>query len=182
VPSFASSLGSPAPPLELPSATGEQQSLSQFRGRPVVVSFLGPAHCMFCRAHVIRLIQARRELEATTAQVLLVAYEDPAALMSQLFRDLQLPFTLLLDSRKDFYTRWGMGVAGWGAILRPRLYWSLMRMVLGGARTGKSSGEPNYLGGDFVIDRAGRFAFAHRQKSFYDRPPIESLLSALKQT
>ena len=177
----ASSVGSPAPPLDLPSSTGEKHSLSQFLGKPVVVSFLGPVHCMFCRAHVIKMIQARPELDAMGAEVLLVAYQDQSRVMSQLLRDMQLPFKLLLDQGTSAYARWGMGEASWTYALRPQLYLRFLKLWLGGARTLGTSPEPNRLGGDFVVDREGRLVFAHRQKGFEDRPAISTLLSALKQ-
>jgi len=145
-----------------------------------MVSFLGPPHCLFCRAHVIRLIQAEREFAAAGADVILVACHDPSSVMSQLMHDLQLPYTLLLDRERAFYTRWGIGVGSWRHLLRPGLYWAAFRQKIGGHTNGAPPPNPYQLGGDFVVDRHGRLAFAHRLKSFYDRPPVARLLDAIR--
>jgi len=175
-------IGAPAPPLELPSAAGDVRSLREFHGRPVMVSFLGPSNCQFCRAHVIKVIQARMEIDATGAEVVLVAYNDPELLMSQLFRSLELPFLLLVDKQRRAYQTWGLGQAGWEIFLNPGLYWNLMRMA---ARRPPSLGKApttNQLGGDFVIDRHGKVAFANRMKSIYDRAKVPDLLAAIRRS
>jgi peroxiredoxin len=175
-------LGSPAPPLALPSAAGGERSLSDFHGRPVMVSFLGPAHCSLCRAHVIRLIQARHEFEQQRAEVVLVVYHDPSLVMRQMLHDLQLPFTLLVDESRASYARWGLALAGWRAIVRPGLYWALFRQKLRGeAIIGTSPGTDRQLGGDFVIDRGGRVTFANRLNSFHDRTPVKRLLEEIRR-
>jgi len=147
-----------------------------------MVSFLGPAHCAFCRAHVIKLIQARREFESANAEVVLVAYHDPERLTAQMLHDLQMPFTLLVDRNRESYARWGMGLAGWRAMVRPGLYWALLQRRLRGERNiGTSPGTGRQLGGDFIVDRGGRLAFANRLNSFYDRTPITRLLEELRR-
>jgi peroxiredoxin len=178
--SRVSNLGSPAPPLELSTATGEQRSLAQFRGRPVMVSFLGPPHCVFCRAHIIKLIQAQRDIAAADAEVLMVACHDPSRIMEGLFHDLQVPFTLLLDPHKTSYTRWGIGVGSWWQYLRPGLYWAYYTQKLKGGTVVNTPPNPYQLGGDFVVDRHGRLAFAHQMKTFYDRAPVARLLEAVQ--
>ena len=62
-------VGSRAPVLDLSTAAGERRTLEHFKDRPLLVTFLGPAHCLFCRAHVIRLIQAKDEIESLCGEV-----------------------------------------------------------------------------------------------------------------
>ena len=63
------------------------------------------------------------------------------------------PLTVLADPDRTIYDRYGLA--------RP-------------------DDEAQQLGGDFVIDRAGRIALAYRSKRSDDRPSVDALLSALR--
>ena len=173
-----------APPLDLPTASGERRSLQEFRGRPVLISFLGPANCLFCRAHVIRVIQARHEIESLNAAVVFVAHNDPELLTAKMLHDLELPYVLLLDRTRAAYARWGLGQAGLRSVLSPGWYWAMLKTALNVWRgkessLGKAPGRAQ-LGGDFVVDGTGTLVFVNRLKSFHDRAKIADLLAALR--
>lgn len=177
-------IGASAPPLDLPTAAGERRSLHDFHGRPVLISFLGPAHCLFCRAHVIRVIQARHEIESLGAAVVFVAHSDPELLTAKMLHDLELPYTLLLDPTRAAYARWGLGRANWRSVLSPGWYWATLKTAVRvwlrkESSLGRAPGRAQ-LGGDFVVDRAGRLVFVNRLKSFHDRAKITDLLAALR--
>lgn len=173
-------VGAPAPPLELPTAEGQPRSLSEFRGRPVVVSFLGPAHCLFCRAHLIKMIQNQDRI-AELGDVLLVAYQDPELMMSKMMRDLAVPYVLLVDRTRESYARWGVSQYNWKAWLMPSLYPAILRLLLQRHPSLGSSPDRALLGGDFVVDRSGRLAFAQRMRGIHDRAPVSTLISALER-
>jgi len=175
------SLGTAAPPLELPNAAGERKSLEEFRGRPVMLSFLGPAHCAFCRGHVIRMIQARDEIARANTDVVLVAFHDPELLMAKMLHDLELPYVLLLDRSRQAYARWGLGRAGLKSVLSPGLYWASLKLFLKREPSMGTTPHYNQLGGDFVVDRAGKLVFVNRMRSFYDRATVPDMLAALRQ-
>jgi peroxiredoxin len=177
----APALGAPAPHLELPSATGEPCSLDQFRGRPVMVSFLGPSHCTFCRSHVIRAIQAHDRVRALGAEVIFVVYEDPERIMAQMLRELNLPYRLLVDESRGTYERWGLGRPGARAILAPGFYWEIVKSLLRGDPKLAWSPDPVQMGGDFVVDRRGHLSFVKRLKSFHDRATMPMLIDALSK-
>jgi peroxiredoxin len=173
-------VGDAAPPLDLPVADGSgRRSLSDFRGRPVLVSFLGPAHCTFCRAHVIRTIQRRDEFARLNADVILVGYEDPQDMTSMMLRNLDLPYTILVDPSRETHRRWGMGEATWRVYVRPGLYLALLTSLLRREEQFKMQPTPSQMTGDFVVGRDGRVAFARVLKSFHDRASVSTLLSAI---
>jgi peroxiredoxin len=174
--------GSPAPPLALPTAEGQARSLDEFRGRPVLLSFLGPAHCVFCRAHVIKLIQAREEIAKAGADVVLVAFHDPELLTTKMLRDLEMPFVLLLDRSRETYARWGLGRVPLRAFLSPMVYARILGKLLAGEKSMGSAPDPNQLGGDFVVDGDGRLVFVNRMKTIYDRAPIPTMLDAVRRS
>jgi hypothetical protein len=70
---------------------------------------------LFCRAHVIRLIQAKDEIEQSRRERDLVAYHDPELLTTKMLHDLNVPYTLLLDPTQTTYERWGLGPSNSGA-------------------------------------------------------------------
>lgn len=172
-------VGALAPSLDLPTAEGRTWSLANARGRNVVLSFLGPANCQFCRAHVIRLVQAHERLAATGAEVVLVAYHDPDLMMSKMMHSLNLPFTMLYDKTKSAYRRWGLGTVTVTAFLRPGLYLELARILLRRERSLGRVSDRTQLGGDFIVDETGRLIFANRLKSFHDRAKVDDLIAAV---
>jgi peroxiredoxin len=174
-------LGAPAPALDLPAADGTgPRSLEQFRGRPVLVSFLGPAHCTFCRAHLIRAIQHRQDFERMGAEVVLVAYHDPELLTSKMMHDLEVPFTLLLDPAREAYRRWGLDRATWRNAIVPGLFVAAAKSLFSREPSLGSTPGPVQLGGDFVVGRDGRLAFVNVMRSFHDRAPMPAVLAALR--
>jgi peroxiredoxin len=172
-------VGSPAPGLELPTASGHPRSLEDYRGRPVLLSFLGPATCSICRAHVIKMIQARPKIAEVGADVVLVAFDDPELLTAKMLRALDLPYALLLDRTKESYVRWGLQRVSVRSFLVPSLYWALAKQaVRPGSYMGKAPDE-GQLGGDFVIDAGGILRFANRMRSLHDRATPAQMLAAV---
>ena len=149
-----------------------------------MVSFLGPASCLFCRAHVIRTIQAKDAIADVGGSVIFVVYHDPELVMSRMMHDLNLPYVLMVDAERQAYARWGLGEATLRSKLVPSLYWetlkTVFKVITGRERALKEVSGPPQLGGDFVVDRQGNLAFANRMKSFHDRASIDDLLAAMK--
>jgi peroxiredoxin len=172
-------IGAPAPPLELPTAAGRRQSLLDLRGRPVLVSFLGPAHCPFCRAHVIRMVQARDQVASIGAEVVLVAYHDPDLLTAKMLHDLDLPYVLLLDPARAAYRSWGLEQARFRNWLSLGFFREALKMTLRREPSMGSSPGPVQLGGDFVVDRRGYLLLVNHMRSFHDRAGIPEVLSVL---
>lgn len=174
-------IGAVAPRLELSDAAGLRRSLAEFRGRPVIVSFLGPSNCAFCRAHVIRAIEARGDIGRAGADVVFVTFNDPGLMMSQMMHDLNLPYALLLDPERAAYRAWGLGQASIRSLLTPGLYWAGLKVALRREPSMGEAPDPGQLGGDFVVDREGRLAFVNRMRSFHDRAAMPRLVAALER-
>ena len=148
----------------------------------MLVSFLGAAHCMFCRAHVVQTIKHRDEFSRIGAEVVLVAFHDPELVMANLVRELELPYTLLLDPSRQTYRRWGLEQATWRTFLPPGLYRAALRMWRQGEKDMAHIPGPIQMGGDFVVNREGRLTFVKYMKSYHDRAKVPVLLSALAST
>jgi hypothetical protein len=127
------------------------------------------------------MVQARDQIAATGGEVLFVAYHDLELVTTQMMRDVDVPYTLLVDSTREAYREWGLGKPGFRHLLSPGLYWEVLKMVL---RREPSLGEAppgeGQLLGDFVVGRRGTLALVHRLKSAHDRVKIPELLAALR--
>lgn len=174
-------IGAPAPSLELPGAGGERRSLAEFRGRPVIISFLGPANCQFCRGHVLKMVSAKDRIQRAGAEVIFVAYHDPELMMSKMLHDLDLRFVLMLDRAREAYARWGLQTGSLKNIFTPGAAWAILKLIL--KRTpslGPAPPHHNQLGGDFVVDSRGNLVFVNRMRSIYDRADIDDMLAAVR--
>ncbi len=94
---------------------------------------------------------------------------------------LDLPFPLLADPERTVYRRFGLERAPLWRIYNPgtlRLYGQLLAR---GRRLRRPVDDTRQLGGDFVLDAAGRLAAAFRPRSPDDRPPIDDLVVAVRR-
>ncbi len=94
-------------------------------------------------------------------------------------RETKVPFPLLLDPDRALYRAYGLerSVA---RTWTPRTIGYYMRQVLTGRRLHGVQGDPYQLGGDFIVDSAGRLRFAYRSRDPVDRPAPETLLDTLR--
>ena len=102
-------VGDPAPDLTLPSATGEQVSLSDLRGRSVVVYFYPAAGTPGCTKQACDFRDSLASLTAHGYEVLGVSPDRPEKLASFAQAE-QLTFPLLSDPDHTTLEAWG----AWG--------------------------------------------------------------------
>lgn len=128
------------------------------------------------------MIESKSEIAGIKAQVLLVTYDEPALLREKMAHDLVIPFPLLLDPEKLAYQRWGMGRTNlMGAMLSPSLNLRYAKLLLKGERFLGLAPDMYQLGGDFVLDRQGRIAFAYTMRNNGDRAAVATLLQELNK-
>jgi peroxiredoxin Q/BCP len=101
--------GEPAPDFSLTSDAGERVSLSDFRGRPVVLYFYPKDDTPGCTAQACGIRDTYAEFETASVVVLGVSPDSEAKHVK--FRDKYgLPFTLLADPEHEVAERYGV----WG--------------------------------------------------------------------
>lgn len=89
--------GTPAPDFTLPAGTNQQMSLTDFRGRPVVLAFYPADFSPVCSTQLSEYTRVLPEITARGAQVLGVSV-DGVWCHTAFARDQQLGFPLLSDS------------------------------------------------------------------------------------
>ncbi|AIJ21522.1 thioredoxin-dependent thiol peroxidase [Amycolatopsis methanolica] len=98
--------GDTAPDFTLPDSTGKQVSLSDFRGRHVVVYFYPAAGTPGCTKQACDFRDNLGELDGAGYQVLGISPDKPEKL-AKFAEAEQLTFPLLSDPDKTVLTEWG---------------------------------------------------------------------------
>jgi thioredoxin-dependent peroxiredoxin len=115
--------GEPAPDFTLTSDAGERVSLSDLRGKPVVLYFYPKDDTPGCTAQALGIRDAYGEFESAGAVVLGVSPDGEADHVK--FKEKYgLPFTLLADPEHEVAERYGV----WGEKrYSGRTYWGVNR-------------------------------------------------------
>jgi hypothetical protein len=96
-------------------------------------------------------------------------------------RETDLQWPLLIDQRRALYGAYGMGRGRWSAIWGPATWWAYIKLLARGQRMRRPSGDIHQLGGDVLVDPAGRVTLHHVGKGPADRPAIAALLERVRQ-
>lgn len=94
---------------------------------------------------------------------------------------LGLPFDLAADPERRAYRDWGLLVGSRWAVWHPWVLVRYARLVLSGMALQKAAADDDLaqLGGDFLLDAAGRIVFVHRSERPDDRPGVGELLRSV---
>ncbi len=173
-------LNAPAPLFTLPTVDGRTIALADVlqSGRPAALIFLRHLGCIPCREHVLEMCARHAEFERLNAQVLVISFGTLPAVQQWLTATCGA-FEVLLDRDRAIYTAYGLERSYWRSrSLRTR--WYYFKAWLSGKKSRAAPGEDtSQLGGDFVVDRAGRLSLVHPSRDPADRPPVARLLAAL---
>ena len=86
---------------------------------------------------------------------------------------------VLADEGHEIYALYGLVRTSFAkAWLSPRTVRYYLRAAFRGKRLHRPTGDTLQLGGDFLIDPAGRVVFAFRSAEPADRPSVERILYA----
>jgi AhpC/TSA antioxidant enzyme len=123
------------------------------------------------------------EFRALGSEVAAASMSRPEAL-ARYFAQHPMPFPVLADPDRAAYAAFGLGRTSWARLLRPAIVWKYSRMVLRGARVRRvPEGEDALqLGGDFLIRGDRTLRWAHRGADPTDRPTVDELLQAIRDT
>ncbi|MDH4176773.1 MAG: redoxin domain-containing protein [Thermoleophilia bacterium] len=133
-----------------------------------------------CRAHLVKVQSRRERIEDAGATVLFVAFDDVELLRGSLLHGIEPSFPVLVDRERHTYRGWGLRrSSAAGVWLDPRVWWRYAMLAGRGERLRLLGSDTLQLGGDFVVDRDGRIAWARPQRRD-DRPPVAELVAAIE--
>jgi hypothetical protein len=119
------------------------------------------------------------EIGALGLRVLVVTFESHAA-ASAYVRETDLPWPLLIDTRRTLYEAYGMGRGNAWTIWGPATWWAYARLLLRGRRPRRSTGDVDQLGGDVLIDPSGAVVVHHVGDGPADRPGVSALFDPVR--
>ncbi len=115
------------------------------------------------------------------AEVLVVCQARPEVLAAFL-REQPLPFPVVGDPERIAYRRFGLERTSWARLLHPGIVLRFVRLMFRGWRpqAPRQREDVLQLGGDFILDAAGRLVYAYRSAEPTDRPAVATLMGVLR--
>jgi peroxiredoxin len=115
------------------------------------------------------------------AAVAVVAFSAPEY-VEVYQRDRLAPITVLVDEDRATYRAYGLGRGSAWKVWGPKMWWSYAQRLGRGQSIHRPTEDTLQMGGDFVIGRDGRVAFAFRSEDPDDRPSVDALLDAVRRS
>jgi peroxiredoxin len=101
------SVGSAAPDFTLPSTSGERVTLSQFRGKPILIAFFPLAFSPTCSAELCEMRDDWSEFESRGLMVLPISVDSTYAL-KEYKQKYNMKVDLLSDFKREVTIRYGV--------------------------------------------------------------------------
>lgn len=171
-------MGEHAPNFSLPDASGKMVSLSDFKGKPLVLVFSRYVGCPVCQMTTVELARVGPEFARAGAALAIVFQSSPERLSA--FAHRQAHDAILLgDPEGRSYAAYGVeaSLAGYLAPANLPVVFRAIRQGFGhGAFEGRETQQP----AAFVIDGAGMIRHAHYGRNITDLPEPGDLLSKVR--
>lgn len=97
-------------------------------------------------------------------------------------RRLGLTYPVLADAPRAAYCAYGLGRGSWRRVWGLRAIKAYGRLLRTGRRPRIPASDTLQLGGDFVVDSEGRVAYAYRSEGPDDRPSVDDLVTAVRDS
>jgi hypothetical protein len=165
--------------LALLTAGGAQVSLGDAtRGRPAVLILMRHLACLPCREHLVEV--SRRRDEFGRARLLCITFVEPA-LLAAYERELGVDgIEFFADPDRSVYDALGFGRASFARVwLHPKVWARYAALIARGRRLHPPAQDVYQLGGDAILDDAGRLRWVYASSGPEDRPAVDALLRAL---
>jgi len=135
---------------------GKPFSLSDYAGRPVILSFFRDASCPFCNLRVYEYSQRFKEWDLLGISVIAVFSSEPEAVKEFVAKQPR-PFRTVGDPNLDIYNVYGIGSSLVGFF---KAIFSKFDIIRAGFRTGAkinvTNSKPFLLPADFLIGPNGK--------------------------
>lgn len=160
-------VGTDAPGFAAQALGGHQVNLAALRGRTVLLKFYRFATCPVCNLHLHRFIEEYHTLDALGLTTM-VLFHSPEAKVEASHAE-PLPFDLVPDPDKRIFRAFGVET-GWAGMFSPTVMRDYRRALAAGFPPGMLTSDGGITGNpaDFIVDAAGRIAFAHYGRHYAD--------------
>lgn len=159
--------GQPAPAFTVSDFNGRAISLTDLRGKKVMLSFYRYASCPFCNLRVHQLRQNAAAWE-TRGLLMLAVFQSPAASIRDYAIGETVEFPIIPDPDRALYKTYGVETS-WAAFAKSGLRAAdIAKATLKGFLPGKVEGDMNRVPADFLIDEQGIIRTAFYGKDIGD--------------
>lgn len=174
-------VGDSAPDFTLPSIEGDLHSLSQHRGKKVMLSFYRDASCPFCNLAIDQLKGWHKKLAWAAELDVITIFQSPAHSIKKhiLDGDRDYPFIPLADPEQEIYKQYDVK-ASW----RGFVYGNVVVGIFGGKffkalrqghLIGKIEGKINRLPSDYLIDENGTIVDCFHARDITEHIPLDRI-------
>lgn len=172
---------SPAPDFRLPDWTGRHSSLSEFRGKPVLVLFYLGSGCLHCAEQLTAFAKRRNDIRAAGLEWVAISSDDLEGLKlsHQNYKDGVMPIPLLADPSLEVFKRFRC----YDDFEQTPLHGTFLVDPDGAIRWQDIGAEP-FMDVDFVLRESKRLlSFTHPpQPSLVDQQPVIAIVPYPKAT
>lgn len=96
-----------APPFTLPSLEGQEKTLEEFKGRPILLHFWA-TWCPPCREEMPLFQKIYSELSASGLVIIGINVGDSPEIVRNFVRELGISFPILLDEKGEIANKYGV--------------------------------------------------------------------------
>jgi peroxiredoxin len=167
--------GQKAVDFEVKDILGNEISLSDYKGKKLLLSFYRYASCPLCNLRVNELIQYEPIFREKGMEMLAV-FESPKESINEYVGKQNAPFPIIADPKRKLYKLYGVETSVLGtlrAFLKPSRFKEAMNK---GFKAGKSEGAKTLIPADFIIDANLNISKSYYGKDIGDHMPIEMIM------
>jgi thioredoxin-dependent peroxiredoxin len=169
--------GDRAPEFELPDQHGNATTLSQFRGKTLVLYFTRYVGCPVCQMEMVEFSKRCGDFKSSGAELVIVT-QSAVDRLAGFSVDNHFEFKVLSDIRRQAYRHYQVGCGLMGA-LSPKNVGPILRSLIKGYKHGRFEGNELQYPAQFIIDENQIVVFAHYGRNISDSLPAEELLARL---
>ena len=127
-----------------------------------------------------QLRHQQKQLDELKIRVKIVGFDNDA-LAKAYVEQTGLQWPLLLDTKRELYSAYGMERGSWWSLTNPVAVARYVGLMLGGKNLGKPGCDLFQLGGDVLIDPAGIVRMHHASAGPHDRPSPKTIFKTVQR-
>jgi peroxiredoxin len=167
--------GTKAPYFSLKDIYGVHRTLSDYKGKKLMISFYRYAACTFCNLRIAELIKLYPKLSQHDFE-LIAFFQSPAEKILEYAGAKKPPFPIFPDPKREIYKQYGvLQSSTWKYLLGIMNLPKLLRSFKDGVHWGDTDGDTHLLPADFLIDEQGNIATAYYAKDISDHLKVEEI-------
>lgn len=155
---------------------GNQVTLSDYKGKKVLVTFFRGSACPFCNMRVRELINNYPKFEEKGI-VIIAFFTSSKEEISEYAGKQNAPFSIISDPTLKFYTKYGVEQSKWAMFKTMLNPIKMVNMMTSGFFNLKSSKDKPIVPADFLIDEHQIIQKAYYGSDFGDHINIQKILN-----